>query len=131
MRSPVTRHRLWQVVVDAVAIAAAWVLSWYVRFDGDTGPVYYERYLEWDVLVLVVGVALPVFVAFGFYNRWWRYVSTSDMWGAVRGLRRVVATFLVFTLLDFHPASVPRGIWVVDPLSCSPSSPARGSSRAR
>jgi len=117
MRSPVTRHRLWQVVVDAVLIAAAWVLSWYVRFDGDTGPVYYDRYLEWDVVVLVVGVALPVFVAFGFYNRWWRYVSTSDMWGAVRGVFvAVVATFLVFTLLDFHPASVPRGIWVVDAL---------------
>ncbi len=117
MRSPVTRHRLWQVVVDAVLIAAAWMLSWYVRFDGDTGPVYYDRYLEWDVVVLVVGVALPVFVAFGFYNRWWRYVSTSDMWGAVRGVFvAVVATFLVFTLLDFHPASVPRGIWIVDAL---------------
>jgi FlaA1/EpsC-like NDP-sugar epimerase len=117
MRSPVTRHRLWQIAVDAVLIAAAWILAWYVRFDGDTGPVYYERYLEWDVIVLVVGVMLPVFVAFGFYNRWWRYVSTRDMWGAVRGVFvAVVATFLVFTLLDFHPASVPRGIWVVDAL---------------
>ena len=36
MRSPVNRHRLWQVVVDAALVAAAWVLSWYVRFDGDT-----------------------------------------------------------------------------------------------
>ncbi len=114
MRSPLNRHRLWQVVVDAVLIAAAWLLSWYVRFDGDKGPVYYERYQEWDVVVLVVGVMLPVFVAFGFYNRWWRYVSTGDMWGAVRGVVvAVVAAFLVFTLLDFHPASVPRGIWAI------------------
>jgi FlaA1/EpsC-like NDP-sugar epimerase len=114
MRSPVNRHRLWQVVVDAVLIAAAWLLSWYVRFDGDTGPVYYERYQEWDVVALVIGVMLPVFVAFGFYNRWWRYVSTRDMWGAVRGvIVAVVAAFLVFTLLDFHPASVPRGIWAI------------------
>jgi FlaA1/EpsC-like NDP-sugar epimerase len=114
MRSPVNRHRLWQVAVDAVLIAAAWILSWYVRFDGDTGPVYYERYQEWDVIALVVGVMLPVFVAFGFYNRWWRYVSTRDMWGAVRGvIVAVVAAFLVFTLLDFHPASVPRGIWAI------------------
>ena len=114
MRSPVNRHRLWQVAVDAVLIAAAWLLSWYVRFDGDTGPVYYERYQQWDVVVLVVGVMLPVFVAFGFYNRWWRYVSTGDMWGAVRGVVvAVVAAFLVFALLDFHPASVPRGIWAI------------------
>jgi FlaA1/EpsC-like NDP-sugar epimerase len=114
MRSPVNRHRLWQVGVDAALIAIAWVLSWVVRFDADW-PRYYNRYLEWDVVVLVVGITLPVFVAFGFYNRWWRYVSTRDMWGVLRGVAgAVVATFLVFTILDFHPAKVPRGIWVID-----------------
>src|SRR5262249_21809168 len=64
MRSPVNRFRLWQVAVDAALIAAAWVLSWYVRFEGDTRPRYYDRYLDWDVVVLVVGIMLPVFVAF-------------------------------------------------------------------
>ncbi|MGH3133548.1 MAG: polysaccharide biosynthesis protein, partial [Gaiellaceae bacterium] len=81
MRSPVNRHRLWQVAVDAGLIVAAWVLAWYVRFEGDSRPVYYDRYLEWDVIALILGVKLPVFVAFGFYNRWWRYVSTQDVWG--------------------------------------------------
>jgi FlaA1/EpsC-like NDP-sugar epimerase len=115
MRSPLNRHRLWQVAVDAALIAAAWVLSWYVRFEGDLRPRYYDRYLEWDIVVLVVGIMLPVFVAFGFYNRWWRYVSTQDMWGVLRGgTAGVIAAYLVFTLLDFHPASVPRGIWIVD-----------------
>jgi FlaA1/EpsC-like NDP-sugar epimerase len=115
MRTPVNRHRLWQVAVDGALVAVAWVLSWYVRFEGDTRPVYYDRYLEWDVIALVVAVMLPVFVAFGFYNRWWRYVSTQDMWGALRGVAAaVIAAYLVFTLLDFHPAKVPRGIWIVD-----------------
>ncbi len=115
MRSPVNRHRLWQVAVDAALVAAAWLLSWYLRFDDFEPPVYYRRYLEWDVVVLVVGITIPVFVAFGFYNRWWRYVSTRDMWGAARGVSAaVIAAFLVFTLLDFHPARVPRGIWIVD-----------------
>ena len=101
-------------MVDAALIAAAWVLSWYVRFDADW-PRYYDRYLEWDVVALVVGVMLPVFIAFGFYNRWWRYVSTQDMWGVLRGVVvAVVAVFLVFAALDFHPAKVPRGIWVID-----------------
>ncbi len=114
MRFPLTRHRLWQVVVDAALVAAAWVLSWYVRFDSGW-PRYYDRYLEWDVVALVVGITIPVFVGFGFYNRWWRYVSTRDMWGVLRGVvAAVVATFLGFTVLDFHKASVPRGIWVID-----------------
>ena len=117
MRSPLNRHRLWQVAVDAGLIVAAWVLAWYVRFEGDTRPVYYDRYLEWDILALVLAVKLPLFVVLGFYNRWWRYVSTQDMWVAVRGVAAAsVTAYLVFTLLDFHPASVPRGIWIVDVL---------------
>ncbi|MEP7224367.1 MAG: hypothetical protein ABI783_05365, partial [Actinomycetota bacterium] len=83
MRSPVNRHRLWQVAADAVLVIAAWTVAWYVRFDGDTGPVYYDRYLDWDVFALILAIKLPVFFAFGFYNRWWRYVSTQDMWGVV------------------------------------------------
>jgi FlaA1/EpsC-like NDP-sugar epimerase len=115
MRSPVNRHRLWQLVADAGLVVAAWLLAWYVRFEGDTRPVYYDRYLEWDVVALVLAIQLPVFVLFGFYNRWWRYVSTQDMWTAVRGIVvAAVATYLAFTLLDFHPAAVPRGIWIVD-----------------
>ena len=116
MRSPVNRHRLWQVGVDAVLVAAAWILSWYVRFDAEP-PLRYQRYLDWEVVALVVGITIPVFVAFGFYNRWWRYVSTRDMWGAVRGVAvAVIAVFVVFSLLgrDLHTLKVPRGIWIIE-----------------
>ncbi|MDH4102594.1 MAG: polysaccharide biosynthesis protein [Thermoleophilia bacterium] len=116
MRSPVNRHRLWQVAVDAALIATAWVLAWYVRWDGEP-PRRYQRYLDWEVVVLVIGITLPVFVAFGFYNRWWRYVSTRDMWGVVRGVAvAVVASFIVFSLLgrDIHTLKVPRGIWFIE-----------------
>jgi FlaA1/EpsC-like NDP-sugar epimerase len=117
MRSPVNRHRLWQVGVDAALVVVAWLGAWYLRFEGAARPRYYDRYLEWDVVVLVVGIMIPVFVGFGFYNRWWRYVSTRDMWGAVRGVAAAgIAAFLVFTILDFHPAEVPRGIWILDVL---------------
>ena len=116
MRSPLNRHRLWQVGVDAALVAAAWLLAWYVRFDGEP-PLRYQRYLDWEVVALVVGITVPVFVAFGFYNRWWRYVSTRDMWGAARGVTvAVVAVFVVFSLLgrDIHTLKVPRGIWIVE-----------------
>ena len=59
MRSPVNRHRLWQVGVDAGLIVAAWVLAWYLRFEGARRPVYYDRYLEWDVVALVLAVKVP------------------------------------------------------------------------
>jgi FlaA1/EpsC-like NDP-sugar epimerase len=114
----VLRHRLWQVIVDAVLVAAAWSFAWALRFD-EARPVYYDRYLEWDIVLLVVGVTLPVFALNGFYHRWWRYVSTRDMWAAARGVALgTVAVFLVFTLFDVHRVAVPRGTWFIYLLLC-------------
>ena len=118
MRSPFNRHRLWQVAVDGAIVAAAWWLAWKLRFDRGL-PVYYERYLDWDVVLAVVGIKLPVFAAAGFYNRWWRYVSTRDMWSALRGCAFAsVAVFLVFTLFELHRVRVPSGVWFIDLLLC-------------
>ena len=38
MRSPVNRHRLWQVGADGGLIVAAWGLAWYLRFEGARRP---------------------------------------------------------------------------------------------
>jgi FlaA1/EpsC-like NDP-sugar epimerase len=118
VRSPVSRHSIWQVGVDALLVAGAWWLAWSLRFD-QVRPVYYDRYLEWPIVLLVVGIKLPVFALSGFYNRWWRYVSTRDMWTAFRGVVLAsIAVFLVFTLFDVHRVSVPRGVWFIDLLLC-------------
>jgi FlaA1/EpsC-like NDP-sugar epimerase len=113
----VSRHSIWQVGVDGVLVAAAWWLAWSLRFEHR--PVYYDRYLDWSVVALVVAIKLPVFALSGFYNRWWRYVSTRDMWGAFRGVVLAsVAVFLVFTLFEVHRVAVPRGVWFIDLLVC-------------
>ena len=89
-----------------------------LRFDQGR-PVYYDHYLDWQIILVVVGIQLTVFGLSGFYNRWWRYVSTRDMWSALRGVSLAsLATFLVFTLFEFHPARVPKGVWFIDLLLC-------------
>jgi FlaA1/EpsC-like NDP-sugar epimerase len=112
---PVNRHRVWQLVFDAVLIAAAWRLTFYLRFDKAT-PIYYRHLLDLDVIALVVLIKLSTFVVFGFYNRWWRYVSTRDMWGAFRGVTAASAlTYLV--LYAFPPETtsrLPRSIAALD-----------------
>jgi len=118
VRSPVSRHSLWQVAVDAAIVAVAWVLAWNLRFDSDW-PRYYDRYLTWELVLLVIALKLPVFAFSGFYNRWWRYVSTRDMWSALRGAALAsVAVFLVFTLFEVHRVRVPSGVWFADLLLC-------------
>jgi FlaA1/EpsC-like NDP-sugar epimerase len=112
---PVNRHRLWQLVADAVLIAAAWRLTFFLRFD-QTTPVFYRHLLSWRVFALVIAIKLTIFILFGFYNRWWRYVSTRDMWGAARGV--TVASLLTYLVLyafpPEHTARLPRGIAALD-----------------
>ena len=94
---PITRHRLWQVAADAAMIAAAWWLAFQLRFDFEVPP-YYETMLR-ETILFVVAIQLSVFVAFGFYQRWWRYVSTRDMWRALIGV--VVASVLAIAAVYF------------------------------
>ncbi len=118
MRAPFNRRALWQIGADAGIVAVAWVLAWYLRFDQGR-PVYYDRYLDVEIVLVVVGIQLSVFALCGFYNRWWRYVSTRDMWTAARGVALAsLATFVIFTLFELHPARVPTGVWFIDLLLC-------------
>jgi FlaA1/EpsC-like NDP-sugar epimerase len=111
---PINRRRLWQLLFDAALIAAAWRLAYFLRFDKAT-PIYYRHLLSWQVFTVVVAVKLSIFVLFGFYNRWWRYVSTRDMWGAARGV--TAATLLADLILyAFPPAHerLSRGVAALD-----------------
>jgi FlaA1/EpsC-like NDP-sugar epimerase len=114
---PITRHRLWQLAVDAVLIAFAWYAAWKLRFDQLRLPVFYRDYLGAETIALVVGIKLAVFMAFGFYNRWWRYVSTRDMWGAARGVVAAsVLAYLLFYFVPLHDLRVPRAVALLDTL---------------
>ena len=111
---PLTRHRVWQVAADAAMIALAWWLAFTLRFDQGT-PVFYERLLR-EGLPIVLVVQLVVFVAFGFYHRWWRYVSMRDMWRAVLGvtvawLASGLAVYLVEPVANVR---LPRGVFFMD-----------------
>ena len=110
----VNRHRIWQIVIDAGLVALAWYLAFYLRFDSGV-PFIYDRFFERTIL-LVLGIQVATFVAFGFYNHWWRYVSIRDMWTVARG----VAAAVLFSLIAIYlvnPVShvrLPRSIIVMD-----------------
>ena len=112
--SPINRHRLWQLAADAVLVAAAWYLAFQLRFDFDVPP-YFSSML-WDTLLVVVAIKLVVFAGFGFYNRWWRYVSTKDMWRAaigVTGASLIAATSIYFGY-PVERLRLPRGVALTD-----------------
>ena len=118
MRFPITRHRLPQLAADLAIVVAAWFLAFQLRFDPSV-PIYYDRFLDVEIFALLIAIKLAAFSLFGFYNRWWRYVSTRDMWGAFRGVTAAsLVAFLVFSFFDLHVVAVPRVVWVLDWLIC-------------
>ena len=115
MRLPVNRHRVWQLFFDAVLIIGAWRLTFFLRFDKST-PIFYRHLLDSQVIAVVVAIKLTIFVLFGFYNRWWRYVSTRDMWGAARGVTvaSAAAYLILYAFPPAHTSRLPRGVAALD-----------------
>jgi FlaA1/EpsC-like NDP-sugar epimerase len=111
----INRHRLWQLGADAALIVAAWYLAFRLRFDAPRIPPYYETLL-WRSLPVVLAVQLGAFLLFGFYNRWWRYVSTRDMWTALRGVSAacLVSSLVVYFWAPVEQIRLPRSIAVMD-----------------
>jgi FlaA1/EpsC-like NDP-sugar epimerase len=105
---------MWQLGADAALVAAAWFLAFELRFDHGV-PVFYETLFERTILI-VVGIKLVVFLLFGFYNHWWRYVSTRDMWRIVRGVTvaSLVADLTVYLVSPVHDIRLPRSIAAMD-----------------
>jgi len=109
----VNRHRIWQAAIDAGLIALAWFAAFQLRFE--RVPVYYDGYLETRIFLVVIAVKLAIFVLFGLYNHWWRYVSIRDMWSVARAV--VVASLVaavVLLLWDPFVVRLPRGIFLID-----------------
>jgi len=111
----VSRHRIWQIFADAGLVAAAWYVAFQVRFDKGV-PARYDEFLGLDVFLAVVGVTVVVFVAFGLYDHWWRYVSIRDMWRLFLAAT-VASTAAVLVLYLWNPVHgwrLPRGIIAID-----------------
>src|SRR5918912_1976460 len=111
---PINRHRIWQLVADGGLVAAAWWLAFELRFDQGVPP-YYETLFRRTILI-VVGIKLLVFILFGFYDRWWRYVSTRDMWSAAGGVTTasLVADVTVYFASPVSEVRLPRSIAILD-----------------
>ena len=114
MRQLLSPHRLGQVFVDAAIVALSWWVAFQLRFDHGL-PLKYSQLLNRTIL-LVLAIKLIVFIAFGFYNRWWRYVSIRDMWAVARGVVAacLVADVTVYLVSPVHGFRLPRSIAATD-----------------
>ena len=102
----ISRYRIWQVVVDAGLLAAAWYLAFWLRFD--TRHPGLLRAAHGESFAIVIPLGLAVFALFGLYSHWWRYVSIKDMWAVVRGVTVACIVAELAIWLDQPGARHPR-----------------------
>jgi FlaA1/EpsC-like NDP-sugar epimerase len=108
------RHQLVQIAVDACLVAAAWYLAFWFRFE-DGLPGGYDRLFH-STIWIVVPIKVAVFVLFGLYSHWWRYVSLRDMWAVLQGalVATIVAELAVYLIHPVPGFRVPRSVFALD-----------------
>src|SRR5580700_1867248 len=92
---PVHRHSLLQFVADGILVAFAYLLAFWLRFDGlplTGGRARYTHLFEHSIW-WVVPLTLAVMAGFSVYERLWTYVGQRDFEQVGKGA--VVATLLV------------------------------------
>ena len=101
------------VVHDLFAVALAWMLAYWLRFNLDVPDIYYRGMLSG--LLWVVPLHAVVFFSLGLHRGMWRYVSVKDLQRIV--LAVVVAAALVGTcVFMFRLGDVPRSVLILQPL---------------
>ena len=107
-------YRIRQAVTDAIFVAAAWYLAFWLRFDGGV-PDRYDVFLGWWFLA-VLAIKVAVFVAASLYNHWWRYVSIRDIWSAARAvaIASLIAMVFIYLADPVEGSRLPRSVFVLD-----------------
>jgi FlaA1/EpsC-like NDP-sugar epimerase len=116
LNHPVYRNRILQVAADAVLVAAAFYLSFQLRFLDDPHglPHRYWVLFAQSVGFVVVG-KVTIFAAFGLYQKWWRYVSGRDFLLIVRAVAVASALLVVlFAVVQPFQRTLPRSVEVTD-----------------
>src|SRR5690348_4950031 len=112
LNHPVYRNRILQVAADAVLVAAAFYLSFQLRFLDDPHglPHRYWVLFAQSVGFVVVG-KVTIFAAFGLYQKWWRYVSGRDFLLIVRAVAVASALLVVlFAVVQPFQRTLPRSV---------------------
>lgn len=100
------------VLHDLVAVAGAWLIAFWLRFNLDIPEAYSEQ--AWASVTWVVPLYGAIFYAAGLYRGIWRYASLPD-------LQRIIfavggAALAVPAMLFMLQLAVPRSVLVMSPV---------------
>jgi FlaA1/EpsC-like NDP-sugar epimerase len=99
---------------DLVAVALAWCLAYWLRFNMDFEHPQLRS--MWQTLPWVVLSQALIFLWFGLYRGIWRYASLPDLKRILLAVASAAMAAPLVLLMLRIPALVPRSVLVLDPI---------------
>jgi FlaA1/EpsC-like NDP-sugar epimerase len=107
----IRRYHISEILGDAVLLAAAFVLAFFLRFDFSIPPEQFE--LQITFILPVVATKLVIYYFAGLYRRIWRYAGIRDFytifWSS--GLGTLAVMVIIFFV---YRGPFPRSVVVLD-----------------
>lgn len=100
------------VAHDLLAIAAAWLLAFSLRFNLELPGLYYE--LAFESVIWVVPLYGSIFFAFGLYRGIWRFASLPDLQRIILAVGS--GALAVAAMLFMLQIAAPRSVLVMSPI---------------
>ncbi|MFO8085873.1 MAG: glycosyl transferase [Desulfobacterales bacterium] len=106
------KRQIMLVILDFCLISFAYYLSYRLRFDSGTFPIYFKVFLK--TLPAVIACKFVAFFTIGIYRGIWRYLSTNDVFVYLKA--SIVATILSFAAVTYiyRLEDFSKGIFVID-----------------
>ena len=116
LRSPVLRHRVFQLAADAALAALAFYLAFEIRFLDEPGgiPDRYVTMLSGSIVFVALGKTV-IFSILGLHQKWWRYFNIGDIWSVLRACAVSSAVLIaIFVLAKPFASPLPRSVMIYD-----------------
>ena len=99
--------------IDAILINLAYIVAFYIRFDGDFTGKMFSQYLPiyLENLITFTLIKLFIFYAFGMYKNLWRYASIEEVFQIV--ITSFVANTGIITYMVLTQQMMPRSIYML------------------
>ena len=102
------------VLHDLVAIAVAWSLALFARFNFEIPPEnYFDAALAAFPVVLVVQGAIARY--FGLYKGLWRFASLPDLWNIIRAAALGSLAIALTLFVNNRLTDIPRSLLILYP----------------
>ncbi|MBN2568017.1 MAG: polysaccharide biosynthesis protein [Deltaproteobacteria bacterium] len=111
-RTLLSRNFYLIIILDALLVAVAYILAYWLRFDGVIQP---ERWANIkDTVQYVIPAKMICFFFFGLYKGMWRYTSLSDLKNVFLGVSSSSAIIVLFILFLYRFQGFSRSVYLID-----------------